>query len=47
MTRLPSALRPLFPWVKAGVLRATQIASPITRRLPGSEAVPRRRAAPQ
>ncbi|HVT41966.1 MAG TPA: glycosyltransferase family 61 protein, partial [Acidimicrobiales bacterium] len=40
MTRLPSVLRPLFPWVKAGVLRATQAASPITRRLPGDDARP-------
>ncbi len=40
MTRLPSALRPLFPLVKAGVLRAAQAAAPITRRLPGSEARP-------
>jgi capsular polysaccharide biosynthesis protein len=40
MTRLPSALRPLFPWVKAGVLRATQAASPFTRRLPGLDARP-------
>jgi capsular polysaccharide biosynthesis protein len=40
MTRLPRGLRPLFPWVKAGVLRATQAASPFTRRLPGSEARP-------
>ncbi len=40
MTRLPSRLRPLFPWVKAGVLRATQLASPLTRRLPGTEARP-------
>ena len=41
MTRLPSALRPLFPWVKAGVLRATQAASPLTRRLPRTEDRPR------
>lgn len=40
MTRLPGALRPLFPLVKAGVLRATQIASPLTRLLPGDEARP-------
>ena len=36
MTRLPSVLRPLFPWLKTGVLRATQAASPFTRRLPAS-----------
>ena len=36
MTRLPSALRPLFPWLKTGVLRATQAVSPLTRRLPGA-----------
>ena len=36
MTRLPSALRPLFPWLKAGVLHATQAVSPLTRRLPGA-----------
>jgi capsular polysaccharide biosynthesis protein len=36
MTRLPSALRPLFPWLKTGVLRATQAVSPLTRRLPGT-----------
>ncbi len=41
MTRLPSVLRPLFPWLKAGVLRTTQAVSPLTRRLPGSEARPR------
>jgi capsular polysaccharide biosynthesis protein len=35
VTRLPSALRPLFPWLKTGVLRATQAVSPLTRRLPG------------
>jgi capsular polysaccharide biosynthesis protein len=40
VTRLPSRLRPLFPWVKAGVLRATQVASPVTRRLPGNDARP-------
>ncbi len=34
MTRLPSALRPLFPLVKAGVLGATRVVSPLTRRLP-------------
>lgn len=34
MTRLPTALRPLFPWLKTGVLRATQAVSPLTRRLP-------------
>ena len=44
MTRLPSALRPLFPLIKAGVLHATQALSPLTRRLPG--AIPPRRAAP-
>ena len=43
MTRLPSALRPLFPWLKTGVLRATQAVSPLTRRLPG--ATPPRRVA--
>jgi len=36
MTRLPSALRPLFPLVKAGVLGATRAVSPLTRRLPSS-----------
>ena len=36
VTRLPSALRPLFPWLKTGVLRATQAVSPLTRRLPGA-----------
>ncbi len=41
MTRLPSALRPLFPLVKAGVLLAAQVASPITRRVPGGETRPR------
>jgi capsular polysaccharide biosynthesis protein len=35
VTRLPSALRPLFPWIKTGVLHATQALSPLTRRLPG------------
>lgn len=35
MTRLPSALRPLFPWLKAGVLLATRAVSPLTSRLPG------------
>ncbi len=44
MTRLPSALRPLFPWIKTGVLHATQALSPLTRRLPG--ATPPRHAAP-
>jgi capsular polysaccharide biosynthesis protein len=44
VTRLPSALRPLFPWIKTGVLRATQAVSPLTRRLPGS--TPPRHAAP-
>ena len=43
MTRLPSALRPLFPWLKTGVLHATQAVSPLTRRLPG--ATPPRHAA--
>ncbi len=44
MTRLPSALRPLFPLIKSGVLHATQALSPLTRRLPG--ATPTRHAAP-
>ena len=44
MTRLPSALRPLFPLIKSGVLHATQVLSPLTRRLPG--ATPPRHAAP-
>ena len=44
MTRLPSALRPLFPWLKAGVLQATQAVSPLTRRLPGP--TPPRHVAP-
>ncbi len=44
MTRLPSALRPLFPWLKTGVLRATQAISPLTRRLPGP--TPPRHAVP-
>jgi capsular polysaccharide biosynthesis protein len=35
VTRLPGALRPLFPWIKTGVLHATQALSPLTRRLPG------------
>jgi capsular polysaccharide biosynthesis protein len=34
MTRLPTPLRPLFPLAKRGVLIATQIAGPLTRRLP-------------
>ena len=42
MTRLPSALRPLFPLVKAGVLGATRAVSPLTRRLPSR--VPRHAA---
>jgi len=29
-------LRPLFPWVKAGVLHSTRAVSPLTRRLPGT-----------
>ena len=41
MTRLPSALRPLFPLVKVGVLCATQMVGPLTRRLPESPARPR------
>jgi capsular polysaccharide biosynthesis protein len=36
VTRLPSALRPLFPWLKTGVLHVTQAVSPLTRRLPGT-----------
>jgi capsular polysaccharide biosynthesis protein len=40
VTRLPAALRPLFPWVKSGVLRVTQLASPFTRRLPGDGSRP-------
>jgi capsular polysaccharide biosynthesis protein len=40
VTRLPSTLRPLFPWLKAGVLLAAQAASPLTRRIPGNEARP-------
>ena len=36
VTRLPSVLRPLFPWLKAGVVQATQAVHPLTRRLPGS-----------
>ena len=44
VTRLPSALRPLFPWLKTGVLHATQAVSPLTRRLPG--ATPPRHVAP-
>jgi capsular polysaccharide biosynthesis protein len=40
VTRLPSILRPLFPLVKAGALRAAQVAAPITRRLPASEGRP-------
>jgi capsular polysaccharide biosynthesis protein len=42
MTRLPSILRPLFPLVKAGALRAAQAAAPITRRLPGRDTPPAR-----
>ncbi len=42
MTRLPSALRPLFPLVKAGVLGVTRAVSPLTRRLPSR--VPRHTA---
>ena len=34
MTRLPTPLRPLFPLAKRGVLVATEIAGPLTRRLP-------------
>ncbi len=34
MTRLPTPLRPLFPLAKRGVLMATEIAGPLTRRLP-------------
>ena len=44
VTRLPSALRPLFPLIKSGVLHATQALSPLTRRLPA--ATPPRHAAP-
>jgi capsular polysaccharide biosynthesis protein len=40
VTRLPSVLRPLFPWLKAGVLHATQVVGPVTRRLPASDARP-------
>jgi capsular polysaccharide biosynthesis protein len=40
VTRLPSILRPLFPLVKCGALRAAQVAAPITRRLPGGEGRP-------
>lgn len=40
MTRLPRALRPLFPLVKAAVLLTTSAASPVTRRLPGNESRP-------
>ena len=36
MTRLPSVLRPLFPFIKTGVLQATRAVSPLTRRLPGA-----------
>jgi capsular polysaccharide biosynthesis protein len=43
VTRLPSVLRPLFPWLKTGVLRATQAVSPLTRRLPAT--TPPRRVA--
>src|ERR1700684_3374642 len=34
MTRLPTPLRPLFPLAKRGVLVATEIAGPLTRRWP-------------
>jgi capsular polysaccharide biosynthesis protein len=34
MTRLPTPLRPLFPLAKRGVLVATEIAGPVTRRWP-------------
>ena len=34
MTRLPTPLRPLFPLAKRGVLAATEIVGPLTRRLP-------------
>ncbi len=40
MTRLPSILRPLFPWLKVGVLHATRAVSPVTSRLPASDAWP-------
>ncbi len=29
-------LRPLFPWVKAGVLQTTRVVGPLTRRMPGT-----------
>lgn len=34
MTRLPTALRPLFPLAKAGYVLTTRAVSPLTRRLP-------------
>jgi capsular polysaccharide biosynthesis protein len=34
MTRLPTALRPLFPLAKAGYVIGTRAVSPLTRRLP-------------
>jgi capsular polysaccharide biosynthesis protein len=40
MTRLPSVLRPLFPVIKASVLRAAQAVAPVTRRLPASASRP-------
>ena len=46
MTRLPSALRPLFPLIKAGVLHATQARQPADAapaRHDAARATPRRR----
>ena len=40
MTRLPSLLRPLFPWVKAGALVTIRMVSPVTRRVPGDDSRP-------
>jgi capsular polysaccharide biosynthesis protein len=40
MIRLPSELRPLFPYAKYGVVRFTQLVGPVTRRLPGTERRP-------
>ena len=48
MTRLPPFMRPLFPWVKAGVLHTIRLVGPVTRHVPGDEsrpAPPRRIAA--
>lgn len=40
MTRLPTPLRPMFPLAKRGVLAATELAGPLTRRIPARPARP-------